>query len=67
MSFFEGLKGLRFKHQRLMTVTELARVLNVSPSWIYQRTRLGQSAIPHLKMGKYVRFKLEEVLAFLRK
>ena len=51
----------------LITVEELAKKLKVPVSWIYQRTRLGQAAIPHLKVGKYVRFKLEEVLAFLRK
>ena len=53
--------------EQLLTVTELAAVLKVPPSWIYQRTRLGQAAIPHIRVGKYVRFKLEEVLAFLRK
>ena len=52
--------------QRLLTVSEIARVLHVSPSWIYQRTRLGNVGIPHIKVGKYVRFDLPEVLAFLR-
>ena len=50
----------------LITVTELAKRLNVPVSWIYRRTRLGQEAIPHVKMGKYVRFDWEAVLRFYK-
>lgn len=50
----------------LITVAELAQCLKVPVSWIYQRTRLGQEAIPHVKMGKYVRFNLAEVVEFFR-
>ena len=50
----------------LITVTELAKRLNVPVSWIYRRTRLGQEAIPHVKMGKYVRFDWEEVMKFYK-
>ena len=50
----------------LITVEELAKKLKVPTSWIYQRTRLGQEAIPHVKMGKYVRFNLAEVIKFYR-
>ena len=50
----------------LIAVGELAKRLNVPVSWIYQRTRLGQEAIPHVKMGKYVRFNLAEVVEFFR-
>lgn len=49
----------------LITVQELAKRLSVPVSWVYQRTRLGQEAIPHVKMGKYVRFNWQEVLEFL--
>ena len=51
--------------KKLLDIEELAAVLNVPKSWIYQRTRLGQKGIPHYKMGKYVRFDLDAVLAFL--
>ena len=50
----------------LITAKKLAKRLNVQVSWIYRRTRLGQEAIPHVKMGKYVRFDWEEVLEFLK-
>lgn len=49
----------------LITVQELAKRLNVPVSWIYQRTRLGQQAIPHVKLGKYVRFNWQQVVEFL--
>ena len=50
----------------LITVEELAEKLKVPVSWVYQRTRLGQEAIPHVRMGKYVRFNLAEVVEFFR-
>ena len=52
--------------EELITVGELAKRLNVPVSWIYRRTRLGQEAIPHVKMGKYVRFDWEAVLEFYK-
>ena len=50
----------------LVTPRELAAILKVPVSWLYQRTRLGPAAIPHVKVGKYVRFDPQEVIAFLR-
>ena len=46
---------------RLVNVEEMARILGVPVSWLYQRTRAN--AIPCVRVGKYVRFKPEEVLA----
>ena len=41
----------------LMDVAETARVLNVPVSWVYGRTRRrGKERIPHIKLGKYLRF-----------
>ena len=53
------------KTVELITVQELAKKLKVPVSWVYQLTRLGQDAIPHVKMGKYVRFDWDEVVKFL--
>jgi len=50
--------------ENLVDVKEMARILNVAVSWLYERTRLNQ--IPHLKLGKYIRFNPREVLAFYR-
>ena len=50
----------------LMTVSELSEALHLPKSWIYQRTSMGQKGIPHIKMGKYVRFNLDEVMEFFK-
>lgn len=51
---------------QLKTPQQMAAILNVPVTWIYQRTRLGPAAIPHIKVGKYVRFNPAEVIAFLK-
>ncbi len=49
----------------LITVDELASMLQVPKSWIYDRTRDGR--IPCIKVGKYIRFDLNEVKSWLEK
>lgn len=51
--------------QTLVSIKEMAKILAVKPSWIYQRTMRGKAAIPHIKVGKYVRFDPKEVVQFL--
>ena len=51
-----------------LTVDELAKSLNVPKSWIYSRTReTGPDAMPRIKVGKYCRFVLDDVLNWLKK
>lgn len=53
--------------QRLLTVQELADVLSVPVTWIYDRTRAGcTDRIPHYRVGKYLRFAEDEVVDYLR-
>jgi excisionase family DNA binding protein len=53
--------------ERLITVDELADLLNVSKGWIYSRTRVkGTETIPHVKAGRYVRFESERIMDWLR-
>ncbi len=51
---------------RLLTVEELAERLNLPASWIYAhlRKRSGDP-IPGFRLGKYWRFREEEVLQWL--
>jgi len=50
-----------------LTVDELAKSLNVQKSWIYSRTReTGPEAMPKVKVGKYCRFKLDDVMEWLK-
>ena len=52
----------------LMTVAEVAEILNVPLSWVYERTRRrGTERIPHFKLGKYLRFSKGEVLQWVQR
>lgn len=52
--------------KRFVTVKEMAQILGVPKSWVYERTRQGASAIPHVKLGLYVRLDPEEVIEFFK-
>src|SRR5688572_19964412 len=46
--------------KRFLRVGELAELLAVRPSWIYDRTgQFGPEFIPHLKLGRQLRFDIE--------
>ena len=44
---------------RLFTIKEAAEVLRIPISWLYERTR--RNAIPHRRIGKYVRFTQDDL------
>ena len=50
--------------EKLISIEEVAELLNVPKSWIYTRTRTGK--IPFIKLGKYLRFDRAEVVAWAR-
>ena len=46
--------------KKFLTVNDLAALLNLKESWIYDRTtRNGPEVIPHVKFGRQVRFDIE--------
>jgi excisionase family DNA binding protein len=48
----------------LLTADEVATLLRVSPGWVYEQSR--RRRIPHVRLGRYVRFRrgaLEDWLA----
>lgn len=52
----------------LLTVEEVAAFLKVPKSWIYGKTRQrGLERLPHVKLGKYLRFEEQAVRAFLQR
>jgi hypothetical protein len=56
---------------KLWTIEDLAEYLNLAPKWIYNRTKRAPTqgdAIPHLKMGRLIRFdpEAEDFQAWLR-
>ncbi|MBI4635685.1 MAG: helix-turn-helix domain-containing protein [Candidatus Rokubacteria bacterium] len=42
-----------------LTIEEAAQLLRVKVSWLYDRTR--RNAVPHTKLGKYLRFDAGEL------
>ena len=48
----------------LITVDELATMLQVPKSWIYDRTR--NNRIPYIKIGKYIRFDKDEIIEWIK-
>ena len=54
-------------NENLLNADEIAQKLNVPVSWIYDRTRKGgPERLPHYKVGKYVRFREDEVMAYIQ-
>jgi excisionase family DNA binding protein len=50
----------------LLTVPEIASALKVPVSWVYERTRRsGGDRIPHIQLGKYLRFRWAAVREWL--
>jgi excisionase family DNA binding protein len=54
--------------EELLTIDELAIRLKVPKSWIYAHTRRRAAChLPYIKLGKYLRFSLPDVSAYLEK
>jgi excisionase family DNA binding protein len=70
----EGCASMAFGDadlHELLTVGEIAALLKVSKSWVYEHTRSRgtprSERLPHLKLGKYVRFDAQAVRGFLNR
>jgi len=51
---------------QLLTADDVAELLHVPLSWVYQHTRRSsQHRIPFLKIGRYVRFRRTDLNAYL--
>jgi len=48
---------------RLITATEVAELLSVPVSWVREHTRSG--AIPHIRLGRWVRYDMSDVEEWL--
>lgn len=47
------------QEKTLLTPEEVARHFQVNRQWVYERT--SKNEIPHIKVGKYLRFQREEI------
>ena len=48
---------------QLLEAKDVAELLGMTTDWVYAEVRAGR--IPHLKMGRYVRFRPESIDAWL--
>ena len=48
---------------RLLTAAEVAELLSVPERWVREHTRSG--SIPHVRLGRYVRYVRDDVLAWV--
>ena len=53
--------------ERLLTVEETARTLNIPKSWIYGKIHARSLPFPFVKIGHYVRIPEVEVLEYLER
>lgn len=51
--------------EEFLTPDELAKKFKVDRSWVYRQVR--ETDLPRIKCGKYLRFRLSDVLAYLER
>lgn len=49
--------------EKLLTVEEIAAMLQVPKTWIYRKT--FERKIPFVKIGKYLRFRESEIITYI--
>ena len=49
--------------ERLLSAAEVAELLAVPVTWVRESTRAGR--LPHVRLGRYVRYERNEILAWL--
>ena len=64
----DDLLGVSPEASALLTVREVAELFKVPVSWVYEHTRKrGRERLPHLKLGKYLRFEECAVQEFVER
>jgi len=64
----DRLKDADTGFSRLLTVGEVATLLGVPAKWVYRHARLNlRERIPHLKMGKYLRFRESDLRDYVER
>ena len=63
----EALQLARTDPDRLLTLEQVAEMLNMSPAWVRQHSNgTRRPAIPSIKLGKSIRFRRQAVLDFIQ-
>ncbi len=58
--------------EEILTPTQVAKRLQVKPSWVYEQTReraevRNSDPLPYMKMGRYLRFDWKDVIDWLER
>jgi excisionase family DNA binding protein len=62
----EFIRATAGSRDTLLTVKEVAEILRVPVSWVYEHTRdRSVDQLPYIKIGKYVRFRLPDIEKYL--
>ena len=62
-----GLSSTAIAEQRLLTVTEVAQRLSVSPAWVREHASgRRRPVLPVVRLGKLIRFRRESVEEFIQ-
>jgi excisionase family DNA binding protein len=59
----QGVKSSREVRSGLLTASEVATLLGVPVSWVYEQSRKGR--IPTVSLGRYRRYRLEAIEAWV--
>lgn len=54
------------QRERLLTPGDVARWLGVSPGWVRDHATRKQPKLPTVRLGKLMRFRADEIDAFLK-
>jgi hypothetical protein len=56
---------MAFDRRDMLTADDVARILRVPVSWVYKHTCAAcRDPLPHVKIGKYLRFFEGDILAY---
>ncbi|HWI06936.1 MAG TPA: helix-turn-helix domain-containing protein [Solirubrobacteraceae bacterium] len=50
---------------KLLTADDVADLMRVTRAWVYAETR--RNAIPHLRLGRYVRYRRDAIEAWMER
>jgi hypothetical protein len=52
---------------KLLTPQEVCQWLDVTMNWLYDHTTRSQPIVPHVRMGKVIRFRRNDVAEFIER
>jgi len=62
------MNGLDVDRDALLTVEEVAQLLRVPKSWVYEHTRVSSNPrLPDVRLGKYLRSRCADINDFVKR